>query len=146
MEPEALLHYYFDHYDDINGVVTSVDLVYRYFNLMNSPYRRISFTKDRLFMYSTVFYFSKRSPFKDFFNEKLHEIRDAGLLSHYIKNYEDHQSKVYQSSYLKFRMDSMFTALKICAIMYLISFIVFILEIISVKSRLVKYFIDFLTY
>lgn len=143
-EVSAQLRYYYEHSNEINGVIIASDLIYRYYNLV-SPNRRLSYTKDRLFMYTVVYYFPKQSPFEDLFNVKLQNLKDAGILSHYTAKYDDHKSKNYKPPQ-RFQMDSLFPILEICAIMYLISFVVFVLEIISTNYRRIKYCIDYLTY
>lgn len=107
---------------------------------------RLSFTKDRLYIYTVVFYFPKRSPFEGLFNVKLKEFQDAGILSNYIAKYDDHRPHIYQKSQSKLQMNGLLPPFEICAIMYLVSFIIFMLEVISTKCKRIKCSIDFLTY
>lgn len=137
LEGVALLQYHYEHSDDINGVVIASDIICRYFNVMNSPHRRIEFSKDRLFLYTMVYYFPKRSPFEEIFNVKVQEFQDAGILIHYVHRYDDRHRSKYYKSYAKFQISGLFAPLGIC---------VFILEMISKKYQRIKYFIDFFTY
>lgn len=142
----AQLEYYYQHHEDINGVVATNDLTVRYYNSMSLPQRRLTFTKNRLIMFTAVYYFTKRSPFKDLFDVRIQELNDAGLLSYYTKAYDSSRSKSNQSSYSELKKDSLLALFEICVIIYIISVFVFILEILSTKCRCIKGFIDFLTY
>lgn len=118
----------------------------KYFNLVNSPHR-LGHTKDRLLMYSPVVYFRKKSILKDVFNEQLQRIREAGLTEYWIKkNVDDRTMKLYQRAPKKLQIQSIFAAFEICIVMYFISCIVFILELLSTRYRRVKVFLDFLNY
>lgn len=119
----------------------------KYFNLVNSPHRRLGYTKDRLFMYAPVIYFRKRSILKEVFNEQLQRIREAGVTQYWIKKYiDDRKTKPNHRAPKKLQIKSILAAFEICIFMYFISFIVFILELLSTRYRRIKVFLDFLTY
>lgn len=131
----------------IDGVVLASDLSQKAFNLENSPNRRLAFTKDRLFMYSPVFLFRKKSVLTAVFNRQLQTLRETGLIEFWTKNFiDDRKTKSKQREPSKLQMENILAVFQICGIMYLISFVVFILEVISMKYRRVKYILDFLTY
>lgn len=133
--------------ENIEGVALSTDLSQRSFNLENSPNRHLAFTKDRLLMYSPVFLYPKKSMLRDTLNEQMLTLRETGLIEFWIRSYtDDRKEKIKQRDPSTLRIENIFAAFEICGILYLISFIVFILEMISRKSRIVKYALDFLTY
>lgn len=141
------LDYYYDHFDEINGVVLINDLAYRHFNLINASKKRLAFTKDPLMMYTPVFYFHKQSVLRDIFNDELHNIREAGLTEYWIKQYvDDRKANLNQGTPTKLQIIHIIAVFKVCSTMYAISFIVFILEIISVKNRCIRWFLDYLTF
>lgn len=133
--------------NDVSDVLFSTTLIWKYYNLINPPERRFRYTIDRLFMYCPVFYFTKNSLLKDIFNDKLQLLRETGLLEYWLRKYtDDRKTKPNQRSPEKFGIDTISGPFEICIVMYSISFIVLILEIISVKCRRIKYYLDFLTY
>lgn len=133
--------------EDINGVVLGSDISQKAFNLENSPHRRLGFTKDRLFMYSPVFLFRKKSILTEVMNKQLQTLRETGLIEFWTKNYiDDRKAKSKQRQPSKLRMENILAAFHICGIMYLISFIVFIFEVISAKFNRIKSILDYLTY
>lgn len=156
------------HDSDIDAVVLTNHLSWKYFNLVSSPRRRLGFTKDRLFMYTPVFLFRKKSILKSVFNEELKKLRETGLLNfllrmnlflgyslvlltgftqYWIKKYiDDRKTKPNQRAPRKLQMKSIMAAFQICFVMYFISCVIFILELLSTKYRLIKVFLDFFTY
>lgn len=132
--------------NDFNGVVLSTDLSQKSFNLENSP-RRLGFTKNRLFMYSPVFLFPKKSPLTSVFNQELQTLREAGLIEFWTKLFvDDRKPKSRHRQPSKLQLDHIFAAFQICGVLYVFSFIVFVLEVISTKCHRIKYILDFLTY
>lgn len=133
--------------ENIEGVALSTDLNQRSFNLENSPNRRIAFTRDRLLMYSPVFLYPKKSMLRDAFNNQLLKLRETGLIEFWIRSYgDDRKEKTKQRDPSTLRIENIIAAFEICGILYLISLIVFIFEMISSKCRIIKRALDFLTY
>lgn len=132
---------------NIEGVAVSSDLSQKTFNLKNSPKRRLAFTKDRLFMYSPVFLFRKKSALVNVFDKQLQTLRETGLIEFWIKNYIDERKMTSKQKEPKpLRIDNILAAFQICGVLYLISFVVFILELISAKYRHIKQILDYFTY
>lgn len=119
---------------------------WEYFNLVNSPNQRLGFTKDRLFMYCPAFFFSKKSTLKVVFNEELGKLRESGVIEHWIKKYVDGRKIKPIQAPIKLKIFNIFAAFEICIVMYFISFIIFILELLSVKYYRIKLFIETITY
>lgn len=136
------------HDSDNNGVVVLwSDFILNYFNLVESPYRRLSFTKDRLFMYNLGFYFRKKSLLTPLFNHELTKFDQSGLTRFWISNYmDDRKIKSKYRSNFKGHIENVFGACEICAFMYLISIVVFILEVISTRQSRIRCIIDYLTH
>lgn len=133
--------------DDINGVVLASDISQKAFNLENSPHRRVGFTKDRLFMYSAVFLFRKRSALTAVIDNQLQTLRETGLIEFWIKRYiDDRKPKSKKQEPTKLQMGNILAAFQICGIMYLISFVVFVFEVISVRFDRIKRILDYITY
>lgn len=132
--------------NNINGVALATNVLQKAFNFEN-PHRRLGFTKDRLFMYSSVFVFRKKSMLTRVFNEQLQRLLEFGLPEFWKKNrIDEHKVKTKKTEPTKLTLDHILAAFQICGVLYVISFFVFILEVISVKCPRIKYVLDFLTY
>lgn len=133
--------------DDINAVVLASDISQKAFNLENSPHRRVGFTRDRLLMYSPVFLFRNKSMLTTVINNELQLLQETGLIEFWTKNYiDDRKPKSKHRKPTKLRMENIVAAFQICGIMYFVSFIVFILEVISVRYHRIKRILDYFTY
>lgn len=134
------------HDSNIEGVLFSQDLTQK-LNLQNSPKKHSAFTKDRLFMYSPVFLLRKKSMLTRIFDIQLKRLEEIGLIEFWIERYTHHRNpNKKQKKPSKLRIENIVAAFQICGIMYLISFGVFIFEIISTKRQIVKCFLDYLTH
>lgn len=131
---------------DIEGVVLWSDNFFSSY-ISKELNSKLSTTKDRLFGNDVVLYFRKKSALKDVFNEKLQRMSESGVTEFFIKGYvNDRKEKVGNRLQLKFYFENIVGALRICVIMYLISFIVFCLEVISLVYPRIKFILDNLTY
>lgn len=132
---------------EIDGVAFATDLTQKSFNLKNAPGRRLAFTKDRLFMYSPVFIYRKKSLLTAVIDRKLQMLRETGLIEFWIENnIDDRNTKSEQKGPSRLQIENVLAAFQICGFMYLISFIVFIIEINCAKYPRIKFVIDYLTY
>lgn len=74
--------------------------------------------------------------------------QESGLIDNWTKNYTGRMPKFHlkPKQPTKVQMGDVFAAYRICAAMYSISLIVFILEIISVNCQRIKIILDYMTY
>lgn len=124
-------------------VVFSNDLAFKYFN---SEHRRLAFTQDRLYVATFVNYFHKPTLLIDIFNNAILECEEAGLLNFWISKYIDDKKVKSIPSPTTLIMESIESIFVIGAIVCLISFIVFIPEVVSVRVHFVKCVLDYITY
>ena len=80
------------------------------------------------------------------FNHQLMILREAGLIDLWIGHHIDDRKSISNREPTKLHMENVIAAFQICGFMCLISFIIFILEIISVKCRRIRLAIEYLTY
>lgn len=131
---------------NMNGVILSTEVLQKAFNFYH-PQRRLGFTKNRLSMIPSVFVFRKKSMLTPIFNEHILRLHEFGLPEFWKKKYIEQRTqakKKTQPTTLGF--DSVSAAFRICAVLYLISTVVFILEICSVRCPRIKKVLDFLNY
>lgn len=133
--------------NDINSVMAWSDNFVSLFNSINAPHRRLSTTKDCLFTSHDVMYFRKKSALKNIFNKKLRRLSETGLIQFWISQYiYDRKVNAKERTQSKLHIENIIGALQICAFLYFMSFIVFILETISWFHYRIKYTVDWLTY
>lgn len=88
---------------NIKGVAFANDLTQKAFNMRNFPHKRLEFTKDRLFMYSPVFLFRKKSMLTDAFDKQIKTLQQSGLIDFWIKNYTfERGQKIKNGNHLNF--------------------------------------------
>lgn len=137
-----------EFYDkDYNGALVVDNLTWKYFNEINYPHRQLQYTKEQISFFGPVFYFRKTSIFRNVFNQQIRRIRESGLPKHWNKKYtKDHPVKWYRVAPEKLSFKNTLAAIEICFIMYFVSCVVFILELLSTRYQCLQKFLDFLTY
>lgn len=80
------------------------------------------------------------------FNRQLQSLQETGLIDYWIRNYTDTRNWHADIKPNKLKLTSILAAFQFCAAMYVVSFIVFILEIVSAKFKRIKSIIDYITY
>lgn len=135
------------HDSNFDGVTLWSDSTIKMFNLLFGPGRQLSFTKDRIFVSHYVFHFQKNSILKHVFNEKLQFLHESNLIQFWFSKYmNDHKMKSIQNTSSILHIENIFGILQIMIGMYLISLIVFVLELISKRYSRVENILDFFTY
>lgn len=129
-----------------NGVSLTNEISVNYLNHMNKSSRQIEFTRDALRTIDPVFYFQKHSILTRMFNEKIQICQESGLTKRWISQYTHKLKKVEHKEPKKLGMPSVIAILKISAAMYLLAFIVFLLEMFKNSHKRIEQFLDFLTY
>lgn len=97
-------------------------------------------------MFTPVIYFHKPSVLRDPFNKEIHKFQTAGLIDFWVRKYVDHRKMKITAKTAKLQLDNVIPIFEICSSMCVICFIVFILEIFSVKYNCVKSILDYFTY
>lgn len=122
------------------------DLVAKYFIYKNEDQNKIGYTINIIRPFSPVFFFSKHSMLTWIFNKKLESTIESGLIVHWIADYEGKINRNNEKKLKKLSITSILTILQITAAMYIIAFIVFLMEIFSYKHKSIKKCLDYLTY
>lgn len=136
------------HDSDVKGVLFTNQISVDYFNQIQYPNRHLGFTKNRLFSQNSVFYIQRNSIWRRAFDKKLEYFDEAGFIKQLVNSYLNNRGiqSFHDNKPHELEMVNIFAAFEICFFVYVISLIVFILEVISNRYRFIKIFIDFLTY
>lgn len=132
---------------DENILTIAAEVSQKAFNLRNSPQGRLGFTKDRIFMFSSVFFLHKKSMFLEVFDVHIQLLKEAGLIDYWIRKYiDDRKTKTKHRKPTKLQIENVLAAFHVCLIMYNISFVTFALEVISVQYQRIQKMLEFFTY
>lgn len=129
-----------------NGVAFINDVTVNYFNCINKTSPRIEITRDIARPNYPVFFFNKYSILTSMFSRKIGLCEESGLISLWISQYKQKHKKDKHREPKTLGISGIMAMLQITAVMYLISFMVFLTEILSLTHARIKKFLDFLTY
>lgn len=149
MDNSTLLEVFRNYHDsEIDGVLFSNKENAIFFNVMNFPHRHLSFTKDQLLSGSRVYYFPKNSILKDVFNRRIQIFHESGLINFwYVQRILVNNNKnLKEMSQSALHIENVFGVIYVCATMYLISFVVFFCEVISLICPPLRLILNFLNY
>lgn len=130
-----------------DGVALATDLTQKSFNLRISAEHRLGFTKDRLFMFNPMFLFRKNSVLTTVIDRQLMLFQEVGLIHFWTKNnIEYHRSNAKHNAPTRMNLENFAAAFQICGFLYVISVIVFVIEIWCAKQPRIKLVIEYFTY
>lgn len=128
------------------GVVFTNEVCVKYFKFVTKTYQ-LDATRDVLRQQTSVFFFQKNSILTNMFNRKIEMCHETGLTHYWLAQFRIEEGK--RSKYRppsKLSLTNIMAVLKISAIFYFISLIVFVLEIISPNYIRIRRVLDYLTY
>lgn len=129
-----------------NGVAFIADDIVNYFNNINKSAPRLHYTRDAVRTNAPVFFFNEHSIFTWIFSRKIEMCLEAGLINHWSAHYKHTRKRNKHKEPKKLGINSILAMLEIAAVLYLIAFITFILEVMSHKCNCIQRFLDYLTY
>lgn len=127
-----------------NGVFLTNEFIAGYFNLKSKS--RIETTRDKIRSASPVFYFQKTSILTAMFNQKIDICREAGLINRWYDEYSQKHKKYENKSPRKLGIPNILAMIQISGVLCFVSFIVFILELLSPRNTIIKRVLDYFTY
>ncbi|XP_055300291.1 uncharacterized protein LOC129567447 [Sitodiplosis mosellana] len=131
---------------DWKGLVFTNDVTINYFNLKNKFKRRVSNTRDIVRPITPVFYFNKNSILTEMFNRKIENCRESGLISHWTAPYKHKRKRDKHKKPTTLDVPHILAIIQISAFLYLIAFIIFVVEMISYKHERMRRCLEFFTY
>lgn len=136
------------HDSDVDGVAFSSKEAVIYFNVMEFPHRHLSFTNDQLLSGYNMHYFPKKSIFRDLFNFRIQAFHEAGLTDFWYmeRMLVYHNRNMKESSQSALYFDNIIGVIEICATMYLISLITFLLEMMTLIFPQICNILDYFAY
>lgn len=130
-----------------DGVVFTNEITINYFNLMNKSWNRIGYTRDKARLFPPVLFFNKHSILTYMFNRKVEICNESGLTSYWWRKYhQDNPKNNKEKKLKKLSIQNILAILRIAASLYLVAFIVFLLEIVSHQHKFIKKCLDYITY
>lgn len=129
-----------------DGVVYLNDVTVNYFNKGLNSGRRLGYTRDIVRPITPVFYFHKRSFLTQIFSQKIEICRESGLIAHWTAQYKRQGRKHEQRKPKKLDLSNIVGIVQISAVLYIIAFIVFMMEVYGSTIGCIKKVLDYLTY
>lgn len=130
---------------EMNGVIFTNDIIANYFNFVNKT-AHFSMTRDIARLNYPVFFFHQRSILIWMFNRKIEASIESGLITYWTAQYNHIIKTKEKKGPKKLGIMGIMAMLEICAVMYLIAFVVFLMEFFSQQNMRLKNFLDYLTY
>lgn len=127
-------------------LVYTSDLTIKYFNLLNNYTNRISYTRDIARPLTPVFHFRKNSILTYMFDRKMEIFKESGLIAHWIERYKRKCKKNKHRTPTKLGIPNILAIVEISAFMYLIAFVVFLIEILCNQYERTRECLEYLTY
>lgn len=131
---------------DWDGIVFGSDVVVHYFNMMSKSQHRIEITRDHVRQVSPVFFFPKNSILSYLFNQKIIICQESGLTFHWLAKYKRQHKKKDHRVPKVLRISDIVAILQLSSVLYLISILVFALEMITPQHEIIRKFLDYFTY
>lgn len=129
-----------------SGVFLTNDVTANYFNYISKSSRLIQYTRDIVRLQNPVFYIRKNSFLTRMFNEKIEKCIESGLVKHWLAKYMHKQIRNNTIERNQLGVENILAILQISAVMFFISFIVFLMEVFCQADGIVSKILDFLTY
>lgn len=132
---------------NFHGAYMTVAQPFDYFNFINFPNVNILKTKKDILMTQMCMFHRKYSSLVKPFDEKIGWYKTNGLIEYWIRKYKIpsfRQSDRTDRRKLSFSQIS--GVIIVCALLFVVSMILFILELMSAKCKKIEIFLDFLTF
>lgn len=130
--------------DKLNGVHLGLKNINDFYNFQNFRMPKILTTKDYVRLYPIVMWIRvcmiKPS------DHQILALQSSGLVEHWQKSYTKTIKDIEDTEPKKLEIDQFIGIITICAALYALSVFIFLLELLTLKCKAIKTFIDFLTF
>lgn len=120
-----------------------------YFNLRNFPNVKVLKTEQVINQLSYCIYFQKHSCLTKEFNRQIDMITSCGFIQIWSRKFSQGYRKRYRKDHIAphaLGYDQISGLIIVCVFMYLISCIIFVFELMSLKHDSIKRLMDFFTF
>lgn len=127
-------------------IVTDINLN-EHFNNANFPDYSLHFTKEYLIRSSAIYQYSRDSlVLRRRFNRRITNLQHYGLIEHYQRMFRSIKRDYDPKEARILRLTRISPIFRICGILLAISFLVFLLELVSYKFQTLRRILEYLTY
>lgn len=130
---------------DLDGPYCQLKNIVDYNNFINFRKPKLLMTKEYIKMYPIVMYVRKTTCLKVTFDRQIAALHSSGLVEHWQKSYTKTVKDPEDRNPKKLKIDQFIGIIEICAVMYALSFFVFIMELMTLKCKRIRTLMDFLT-
>lgn len=133
---------------EVEGVVIAMPAQIDYYNFIRKRDSPLSMTTDSLSIYPVTIVFNNHTIFEGIFNEAIHAIHASGHLEQFSRQYKRKIDRKYKNDNVptKIGFKTIGNIFIIGIVGLCFCFVVFILELLSKKSKIIKKMLDLLTH
>lgn len=132
--------------DEFRGVyLSSINLI-NYNNLQHFRQPKILRMKEHMQLFPLIILLPKHSCLKSSFDHQILAFQSSGLIQHWLKSFTKTIKDIEDKEPRKLKIDQIIGIIEICAALHALSFLIFIMELLTWKYKKIKYIIDFFTF
>lgn len=128
------------------GVYETAKSYISYINWVRFREPTILMTKDTIQLAPIVIIIQKPSCLKKPFDQQILAFQSSGLIQDFEKYFTKNIKDIEDKEPKKLNIDQFIGLIEICAVLYALSFLIFLMELLALKHEKMKKFIDFFTF
>lgn len=132
--------------ENYRGVYLTTAQIINYYNLQNFPKPAILKTKEYVQMITFTIYFQKYSCLLRTFDRNIAAFVTNGLIHYWDEQFTKIIDQIEDPEPKQLNIDQIAGVIEICAVLYALSVLVFIMEIMASHHEAIKKIIDFFTF
>lgn len=132
--------------EEFRGVYLSSRNAISYQNLQHSRQPKILKTRKHMQMLPMSLLLRKHSCLKRSFDHQVSAFQSSGLIEHWEEIFPESCRDIEDKKPKKLKVGQIVGVIEVCAVLYLISLIVFFLELMTLKHGKIKKIIDFFAF
>lgn len=132
--------------DTFRGVYLTSRNTINYESVQHIRQSKVLSAKEQVQLLQMSILIQKHSCLKESFDYQILHFRSSGLIEYWLKSFSKTIKDIEDKKPKKLNIDQFIGIIKICAALYAFSFLVFIMELMTLKYEGVKKLINFFTF
>lgn len=132
--------------EEFRGVYLTHGRAISYENMLYFRKQKILRTKEHMQMLPMTILLRKYSCLRRSFDFHISALRTSGLIDYWEEIYPDAIKKIEDKKSEKLKIGQIVGVIEVCGVLYTISLLIFILELMTLKHGRIKTFIDFFAF
>lgn len=132
--------------DNLDGVYCQLKNIVDYSNFMNFRKPKLLMTRDYISMYMILMKVRESTCLKIAIDRQIAGLQSSGLVEHWRKSYTKTVKDTEDKNPINLKLDQFIGIIEICAALYALSLLMFLIELMSSKCKIIRIFMDILTF